>query len=301
MHNHSEHSHHVEQKNSKKLLFVLIITAIYMLAEFLGGYFTKSLALTADAGHMLGDVGALALTFFAFWLSSQKAPIGKTYGYYRAEILAAFINGCTLVFIAIMIIYEAYLRLTFTQKIDAGAMTIIAVGGLIVNIIAAFLLHHGSKENLNIKGAFLHVLCDLLGSIGAITAGLIIYFWHFYIADTIISVVIALLVLYSSINLINSAVRILMEAAPKDVDIDGIKKNIESVNGVCNVHDLHVWSINSNTISLSVHIVANLKDSERILTEINDILKNKFNILHATIQVEPNDFHENSCPLNHND
>src|SRR5574344_1812243 len=210
---HEEH-HHIN--NSKNLIIVLIITALYMLAEFLGGYFTKSLALTADAGHMLGDVGALALTFFAFWLSSQKAPIGKTYGYYRAEILAAFINGCTLVFIAIGIIYEAYIRLTASQTIDAFTMTFIAVGGLVVNIAAAFILHSGSKESLNVKGAFFHVLGDLLGSIGAILAGIFIYFWHIYLADTVISVIIALLVLYSSFNLIQAAVRILMESAPKD-------------------------------------------------------------------------------------
>lgn len=142
-----------------------------MIAEFLGGYFTNSLALTADAGHMLGDVGALALSFFALWLSSKKAPIEKTYGYYRAEIFAAFINGVTLIFIAFAIIYEAYERITMAQKIDAVTMTIIAVGGLLVNIAGAWLLHRGSKENLNIKGAFFHVIGDLLGSVGAIIAG----------------------------------------------------------------------------------------------------------------------------------
>src|SRR5574344_540384 len=206
-HNHHHHNH-FNKKNSKKLLIVLFITTIYMIAEFLGGYFTKSLALTADAGHMLGDSASLALSFFALWLTSQKASVEKTYGYYRSEIFAALINGVTLIFIAFSIMYEAYQRLTTVQHIDAFTMTIIAVGGLFVNIIGAYILHSGSKENLNIKGAFFHILGDLLGSIGVIVAGLTIYFWHLYIADTIISVVIALLVLYSSINITNAAVRI---------------------------------------------------------------------------------------------
>lgn len=293
-----EHNHNHEQNNSKSLLIVLCITAIYMIAEFLGGYFTNSLALTADAGHMLADVGALALSFFAVWLATKKAPIEKTYGYYRAEIFAAFINGVTLVIIALAIIYEAYYRITIAQKIDAVTMTIIAFGGLIVNIIGAIVLHHGSKENLNVKGAFLHVIGDLLGSIGAIIAGVLVYRWHLYLADPIASIIIAVLVLYSSINLTNSAIQILMESAPKHIDIQGVKDNICEIDGVLNVHDLHVWSINSNSVSLSVHIVAELKDYQRLLCEINNMLKEKFNIEHSTIQIEPEDFHEKGCPLN---
>jgi len=293
-HNH----HHHEHSNSKSLLIVLCITAIYMVAEFVGGYFTNSLALTADAGHMLGDVGALGLSFFAIWLSSKKAPIEKTYGYYRAEIFAAFINGITLVFIALAIIYEAYYRITIAQKIDAVTMTIIAVGGLLVNIVGAWVLHSGSKENLNIKGAFLHVIGDLLGSIGAIVAGILVYGWHLYLADPIVSVVIAVLVLYSSINITNSAVQILMESAPKHIDIQGVKDSICQINGVLNVHDLHVWSINLKSVSLSVHVVAELKDYERILCEINNMLKEKFNIQHSTTQIESKDFDVNECSLN---
>ncbi|MFA7659519.1 MAG: cation diffusion facilitator family transporter [Candidatus Gastranaerophilaceae bacterium] len=298
---HCEHKHghhHHEYNNKKSLLIVLFITAIYMVAEFLGGYFTNSLALTADAGHMLGDVGALGLSFFALWLASKKAPVEKTYGYYRAEIFAAFINGITLVFIALAIIYEAYYRITIAQKIDAVTMTIIAIGGLLVNIAGACVLRKGSKENLNVKGAFLHILGDLLGSIGAITAGILVYGWHIYIADPIVSIIIAILVLYSSINITNSAVQILMESAPKHIDIQGVNDSICEVEGILNVHDLHVWSINSSSVSLSVHIVAELSDYERILCEINRILKEKFNIHHSTIQIEPKDFHENKCSLN---
>lgn len=298
-HEHCEnHNHNHVHSNSKGLLIVLCITAFYMIAEFLGGYYTNSLALTADAGHMLGDVGALALSFFAIWLSTKKAPMEKTYGYYRVEIFAAFINGITLVFIALAIFYEAYFRLTMAQKIDAVTMTIIAFGGLIINITGALILHSGSKENLNIKGAFLHIIGDLLGSIGAIVAGILVYVWHIYLADPIVSIIIAGLILFSSISLTNSAVQILMEAAPSNINIKEIKDAILKLDDVIDVHDLHVWSISSSTVSLSVHIVAAFEDNQHILCEVNNLLKEKFNIHHSTIQIEPEDFHENGCPLN---
>lgn len=291
-----EHNHH--HRNSKSLLIVLCITAIYMVAEFLGGYYTNSLALTADAGHMLGDVGALGLSFFALWLTTRKAPAENTYGYFRAEIFAAFINGVALVFIALAILYEAYIRITMEQQIDALTMAIIAFGGLIVNIIGAKVLHSGSKESLNVKGAFLHVIGDLLGSIGAIAAGIIIYVWHFYLADPIVSIIIAVLILYSSVNLTNSAVQILMEAAPSHINIKEVKDAISKLDDVMDVHDLHVWSISSSAVSLSVHIVAANHNGEKILCEVNNLLQEKFNISHSTIQIEPEDFHKNGCSLN---
>jgi cobalt-zinc-cadmium efflux system protein len=296
-HEHCEHHHHHTSDNQKSLLVVLCITAFYMAAEFVGGYFTNSLALMADAGHMLGDVAALGLSFFAIWLSSKKAPPEKTYGYYRAEILAALINGVTLIFIAFAIIREAYHRMTALQNIDAPLMVIIAAGGLIVNIIGAWMLHKGSKENLNIKGAFLHVIGDLLGSVGAIIAGVLVWKWQFYIADPIVSVFIAVLVLYSSISLTKSAVNILMEAAPKHVNIREIQDSIAGIKDVADVYDLHVWSISSNRLSLSVHVAAKIEDYEIILCEINEMLKEKFGIEHSTIQIEPKDFRKTVCPF----
>lgn len=293
------HNHNHEHNNGfKGLLVVLIVTTFYMIAEFLGGLYTNSLALTADAGHMLGDVGALALSFFALWLSKKTAPVEKTYGYYRAEIFAAFINGIALVAIALTIIYEAYFRIIMAQQINSLVMIVIAFGGLIVNIIGALMLHKGSRESLNIKGAFLHIIGDLLGSIGAIAAGIAIYFWHFYLADPIISVVIAIFVLYSSINLTNSAVQILMEASPKHINVEEIKQEILKLEDIKDVHDLHVWSINSNNVSLSVHVVADFVNNEKILCEVNELLMHKFNILHSTVQIEPECFHEYACPLN---
>lgn len=294
----SKHHDHIhEHDNSKGLLVVLIVTAFYMIAEFLGGVYTNSLALTADAGHMLADVGALALSFFALWLTTKKAPLKNTYGYFRAEIFAAFINGIALVIIALTIIYAAYFRIIMPQKVNSLVMVIIAFGGLLVNIIGASILHGGSKENLNVRGAFLHIIGDLLGSIGAIVAGLVIYFWHFYPADPIISVIIAGFVLYSSINLTNSAGQILMEVAPAHIDVKEIKKEILKFKEVKDIHDLHVWSISSRKISLSVHLVAEFTNNEKILCEVNNLLKDKFGITHSTIQIEPENFHEYNCSL----
>lgn len=297
-HNHRHNCQHEHKTTLNGLLIVFVMTAFYMVAEFLGGYYTNSLALTADAGHMLGDVGALGLSLFALWLVKKAAPTNKTYGYYRAEIFAAFINGMALVIIALMIIYEAYLRIIMAQKIDAFTMTIIAFGGLIVNIIGAVILHGVSKENLNIQGAFLHIIGDLLGSIGAIFAGISIYFWHFYLADPIVSVIIAIFVLFSSVNLINSATQILMENAPPHIDVDKIKNEILKLENIKDVHDLHVWSINAKDVSLSVHVVSDFQNNERILYDINELLLSQFKISHSTIQIEPEDFHENCCPLN---
>ncbi len=301
-HEHCEHHHHNHiAGNQKSLLIVFCITSFYMVAEVAGGYLTNSLALMADAGHMLGDVGALGLSFFAIWLLSKKAPPEKTYGYYRAEILAALINGVTLIFIAFAIIREAYHRMTELQSIDAPLMIIIATGGLIINIIGAWMLHKGSKENLNIKGAFLHIIGDLLGSVGAIVAGLLVWKWGLYLADPIVSVFIAVLVLYSSINLTKSAVDILMEAAPKHINIKEIQDSIAEVNGVVDVYDLHIWSIDSNRLSLSVHVVAEIDNHEIMLCEINKILKEKFNIKHSTIQLEPKNFSITMCPFDKKD
>ncbi len=297
-HEHDHSDHHEHRHGSKNLLLVLILTTFYMFAEFIGGIYTNSLALTADAGHMLGDVAALALSYFAMWLASKPAPVEKTFGYKRAEIFAALINGVALVVIALVIVYEAYERMINPPEIKASVMLIIAFGGLIVNILGAILLHADTKENLNIKGAFLHIIGDLLGSVGAIISGLLIMYKQIYIADPIISIIIALLVLYSSINLTRNASRILMESAPKNINIEEVKRALEKVDGANRVHDLHIWSIDSSRISLSVHIVAKIENSEKILHDVHHILEHHFGICHSTIQIEPEGFHEEGCPLN---
>lgn len=299
-HEHSHtHSHsHGHNNNSYNLLIVLILTGIYMITEFAGGLYTNSLALTADAGHMLCDFAALSLSYFAMWLAKQPAPPEKTYGYFRVEIFAAFINGIALVVIALFIIFDACTRLVSPPEIKSGTMLIIAVGGLIINIIGVFLLHQESKENLNIKGAFIHIIGDLLGSVGAIIAGTLIFKWHLYLADPIISIVIAALILFSSLKLANSAIQVLLEASPSHINIEEIKTAILELKDVIGVHDLHVWSIDSNKISLSVHIVSEFIDNKTVLCEVNNLLKEKFNISHSTIQIEPKGFFESDCSKN---
>ena len=296
-HDHTHEHNHTHSHGSKNLLIVLITTGLYMVAEFLGGLYTNSLALTADAGHMLADVAALGLSYFAIWLANKPAPVENTFGYRRVEIFAALINGVTLIVIALIILYEAYQRLIHPPEINAPIMVIIALGGLFVNIIGAGLLHANAKENLNIRGAFLHIIGDLLGSVGAILSGLLILFKQLYIADPIISVVIAVLVLYSSINLTNKASLVLMETAPSHIDISEVKSAIANLEKVEGVHDLHIWSIDSNKISLSVHVIADVKYSEEVLHNVHHLLEHHFGICHSTIQIEPKGFHEEGCPL----
>lgn len=291
------HNHNGNGSNFNGLLIVLLLTGFYMVAEFAGGIYTNSLALTADAGHMLGDVGSLALSYSAIWLSTRPAKPDKTFGYFRAEIFAAFLNGIALVAIALLIIYEAYQRMLAPPEIKSFAMIIIATGGLIINIIGALILHKDSKESLNIKGAFLHIIGDLLGSIGAILSGLLIYKWHLYLADPIISIIIAGLVLYSSISLTKASARVLMEISPAHINPEDVKNAISKIDNVINVHDLHIWSIDSKKVSVSVHIIAKLEHNTQILCDVDNLLKTEFDISHSTIQIEPEDFHKSGCPL----
>lgn len=294
-HSRHHHNHEPDRENRYKLSIILLLTAGYMVAEFFGGLFTNSLALIADSGHMLSDVAALGLSFFAIWLTLKPAPPEKTYGYYRTEILAAFINGITLVGISIWIGYEAYTRLFTPPEVKAPVMITIAIGGLIINIIGAALLHKSSKDNLNIQGAFLHIIGDLLGSIGTIIAGIMILVWNFYLADPIISIIIAVLILISAIRLINEAANILLESSPSHINVEIIKEALLELSMVEDVHDLHVWSISSKKIALSVHIVSSIPENTHVLCAVDNLLKEKFNINHLTIQIEPPDFHENVC------
>jgi len=294
-HSGCNHNYHAHEQSKSKLTIVIILTFIYMLAEFIGGWLTNSLALVADAGHMLSDVAALALSLFAVWLSIKPASSKKTYGYYRTEILAAFINGIALAAIAIFIIYEAYTRIFHPPEIRAPLMIFIAIGGLIINIIAAFLLHAESQKSLNIKGAFLHIIGDLLGSAGTVIAGFVILIWKINLADPIISIIIAILVLISAIGLVNEAINILLEGSPSYINVESIKESLLSLEYVDGVHDLHVWSISSKNIALSVHVVTKNADCEAVLCMVDDMIREKFGINHLTIQIEPVGYHEGIC------
>lgn len=291
-HNHS-HSHGLSGQNTMRLKIALGLTLVYMLAEVVGSYITGSLALFADAGHMLTDAGAMALTLFAFWFATRPASASKTYGYYRLEILAAFINGVTLVLIALWIFYEAWQRLADPPPIASLEMTAIAVGGLVINLIAAWLLHGGHQDNLNMRGAWLHVMGDALGSVAAIIAGVLMYTKGWYQADPIVSVVIGVIIIYGSWKLIRESVNVLLEGTPAHIDLGEVEKSILATDGVDNVHDLHIWTITSGMEALSAHVIhaTDIKQAD-LLKALRAKLHDTFGIDHLTIQMETLEFED---------
>jgi len=277
------------QANRRSLTLVLILVASYMVAEIAGGLLTNSLALLADAGHMFSDAAALGLALFAIWFAARPAPRHRTFGYYRAEILAALANGATLVAMAFFILAEAWGRLADPPEVRGGLMMIIALGGLAVNLVALGLLHGGRHESLNLRGAWLHVLTDLLGSVQAIAAGALILAFGWWWADPVASLLIGLLVLYSAWGIVSASVSVLMESAPAHIDVDAVRAGLRGVPGVAEVHHLHVWSITSGMTALSVHLVpaAGATDSqESLLARAQSLLRDRFNIGHTTIQIE---------------
>jgi cobalt-zinc-cadmium efflux system protein len=274
----------------------LVITASFLVIELVGGILTSSLALQADAFHMLTDVSALSYALVAAWLAQKPATLKKTYGYYRAEILSAFLNGIFLWAIMIFILYEALLRLRQPSSVQSLNMLIIAVFGLAANVAVAAVLSGSRNDNLNVKGAYLHVLADLLGSVGAISAGLTIYLTGWYQADSIASIMIAVLVFYSSARLVQVSVNILMEGVPPHIDIVSLQRRIAGLDGVKSVHDLHVWSISEGKMCcLSAHVVTDkLTDNRALLTKLMNILKEEFGIDHTTIQIEGKEYPKSS-------
>lgn len=264
-----------------------------MVAEFVGGLLTNSLALLADAGHMLSDVGALGLSLFAVWIAERPPTSRRTYGFHRAEILAALVNGATLIAISVSIFIEAYHRLWQPSVVQGEAMLAVAVGGLVVNLIGLVLLHGGRQDNLNVRGAWLHVLTDALGSIGAIVAGGLIWARGWQWADPVASILIGLLVIYSSWRLLAESVSVLLESAPHGIDVDKVEETMQRVPGVLAIHDLHVWSITSGLDCLSAHVVAAEGEPyAALLKRIRDALHDSFGIDHLTIQIEPEGFEE---------
>lgn len=274
-------------QHRKRLAIVLVLVTVYMVAEVIGGLLTNSLALLADAGHMLSDAAALALSLFAIWIAQKPATPRHTYGYYRTEILAALVNGATLVAISLYIFVEAYQRIGQPPEVQGGMMMAIATGGLLINLLGLWILNSGRNESLNVRGAWLHVLTDALGSVGAITAGGLIWAFGWYWADPVASVAIGVLVLYSSWALLRETVAVLMEGAPGHIDVDEVRNEIRAVPGVQAVHDLHVWTITSGMVALSGHVVVGEEGfGQEILRRVRSVLHDRFGIDHSTIQLE---------------
>ncbi len=271
---------------TRRLKWVLGVTAVFMVAEVVGGLLSNSLALLADAGHMFTDVAALALSVFAIHMARRPANERRTYGYARLEILAALLNGATLLVIAGMIMVEAWKRMQSPVEIDGVVMLSVAALGLGVNVVGAFMLHSHAHDNLNVRGAYLHVLGDLLGSVGAILAGVVILTTGWLFADPIISVVIALLILFSAWNLVREATDVLLESAPSHLDMGAVLEALQSVDGLDEVHDVHVWTLTSGFVALSAHgVIDDPVHHSRVLQDIRSAMA-KFGIEHVTFQIE---------------
>jgi len=272
---------------TKRLKWALAISAFFFIAELVAGFLTNSLALISDAGHMLADIGALALSLFAFRVARRPATHHSTFGYHRVEILAALFNGLTLWLIVGVIFAAAYDRLFQPPEVESFGMMVVAALGLLVNVAAAAILHRGHSHNLNMRGAFMHVASDAVGSLGALAAGVIMLATGWYLADPLISVFIGLLILFSSWSLVKDSLSVLMQTVPKGIRLDDVRQTIESVDGVHKVHDLHVWAVSSDIFTLSAHaVVENGGDFHQVLNGIEATLKQRFNIEHTTIQLE---------------
>jgi cobalt-zinc-cadmium efflux system protein len=283
------HTHQAAPRsaNKRRLKIALALAAIYMLAEVAGGVLTGSLALLADAGHMLGDVGALALSLFALWIADRPSSTRFTFGYYRTEILAALVNGAALLAIAAMILLEAVERLSAPPPVAGAGMLAIATGGLVVNLVALVILGGGRHESLNLRGAWLHVASDALGSVGAMLAGALVWGFGWHWADPVASLVIVLFVVYSAFALLRDAGAVLMEGAPGHLDVDQIRDALVDLECVHAIHDLHVWTITSGVVSLSCHAVKTPSAAATgVLSEIRAVLRDRFGIDHVTVQVE---------------
>lgn len=299
-HSHLGHSHGRVSQSRRKLTMVLVLTAIYMIAEAAGGWWTGSLALLADAGHMLTDVAALALALTAAWFSSRPATSNKTFGYHRLEILAALVNGVALVVISILILYEAYQRWSVPPVVRGGAVMLVATGGLAINLLSAWILHGRHEIDLNMRGAWLHVLSDALGSLGAIIAGTLMWLYGWYAADPLFSALIGVLIVWSSWRLIRESTNVLLEGTPAHINLAAVEDSILRTAGVANVHDLHVWTITSGREALSAHVIHAYEVSQPdLLKELRAKLHDRFGVDHLTIQMETPDFEDETFHFCH--
>jgi cobalt-zinc-cadmium efflux system protein len=290
LHNHSHnHFNDLTQQTIRRLTLSLVITLVFVFVEIGAGIFSNSLALLTDAAHNFTDVLALALSWWALRLTSQPATHEKTYGYHRAGILAALANSTTLVVIALGIFYEAYRRFTSPPDVQADVLIGVGVVAVVINVVTALLVRRGAEHDLNIRSAFLHLMGDVLSTVGAVIAGIIIRFTGWNLLDPLVSVLIGGLILWSAWTIVREAIDILMESTPADIDMEAMIRDINSVEGIHGVHDLHVWSINQSMRTLSAHLVTNdipISQGASIQARVNDLLYHGYGVSHATLQLE---------------
>lgn len=291
MHNHS-HSHFGDLANqtTKRLALSLGLTAIFVFVEIVAGIWGNSLALLTDAAHNFTDVIALGLSWYALRLTLQPAHAGKTFGYHRAGILVALVNSTTLVLIALGIFYEAYQRFLNPSEVNTSILIGVGTIAFFINLGTAYLVKNGSEHDLNLRSAFLHLMGDVLSTLGAVIAGVIILFTNWNWLDPLVSVLIGALILYNAWGIIRQTIHILLESTPENVDVPKMIDEISKVEGVQNIHDLHIWSINENLRMLSAHVVTDnditLREGSIIQRNINELLAHGYNIQHATLQLE---------------
>ncbi len=282
---------------TRALQIALGLTLALMVAEVIGGMLSNSLALLADAGHMLTDAGALALSLFVAWMCRQPSGPEKTYGYLRWEILAALLNGATLLLISFWIVWEAVSRFRAPEPIAGGLMLGFAIAGLVVNAIAVWILHGVNRDSLNVRGAYLHVLGDMLASGGTVVAALLVRLTGWVAADPIASLVSTVLIVGSAWRLVREAVDVLLEAAPPHIALEAVRARLESIPGVESVHDLHVWTVTSGVVAMSVHaIVRQPEHHQGVLESAHDLLQ-EMGIQHVTVQLERNEMYERELHL----
>ena len=283
------HAHDHRSASRRSLSFALALIMVYMVVEVVGGLISGSLALLADAGHMLTDGAAIGLALLAIWVSGRPASIEQTFGFHRTEILAAMLNALSLWLISALIFFEASRRLNDDLQVDGGLRLGVGAVGLLVNLAAAWALHRSSGESLNVEGAFLHVVADLLGSVGVVAGGILVLAFEWNIADPIFGIVIGVLILASSLRLLWKVVHVLMEGTPSHLDLHHLCQRLEELEGVTGVHDIHAWTITTGYDALSAHVTADptvMQDPNPVLQALRDIASSEFGIGHVTIQLE---------------
>jgi cobalt-zinc-cadmium efflux system protein len=299
-HDHCHHGHrgHAEDaRSTRALAWALGLTLFILIAEGVGGWLSNSLALLADAGHVLTDAGALGLSLFVAWLAKQPGSSAKTFGYLRWEILAALINGATLLGISAWIVYEAIARFRHPEQVVGGLMFVIALVGLVVNAITVALLHGVRAGSLNVRGAYLHVLGDLLASVGTVIAAIIIRLTGWLHADPIASLVTTVLIVFGAWRLVRESVDVLLEAAPAHIALDTVRTRLESIPGVESTHDLHVWTVTSGMVAMSVHAIVRDSGNHQMVLEAAHDLLSEMGIHHSTVQLECEEMFERELHL----
>ena len=281
----------------RSLRIALVLTGIFLVVEVVGGIVANSLALIADAGHMLTDVAALGLSLFVGWFSRRPETAHKTYGYLRLEILAALLNGTTLLLLSFWIIWEAVPRLSEPEPLSSGLMLGVAVAGLLINAVSAWILRPSGETSLNVRGAYLHVLGDLLGSVAVVLAALVIMTSGWLIADPIASIIVTGFVVRGAWRLVREAVDVLLESAPSHISLAAVRKQLEAIPGIESVHDLHVWSVATGMVAMSVHaIVREPERHQHVLEHVHDAMR-LFGISHVTVQLERSEMYEREMHL----